>query len=172
VNVRQKDVARRSDNANIVLNMQGDLKVVPPVVPRMTVVRQHRIIEEDTQSVEVVPQAVKDVYLGKSVTETTVTKQVDGVPHRVLNTELIDQLESSGLGNDRPDGLLIRLGPLPTLLGSPEAGLDDDTFVVLEKWDSMETLIEHIKAPHMVAYTADTRDWIASKTIHILQPAQ
>jgi NAD(P)H-dependent flavin oxidoreductase YrpB (nitropropane dioxygenase family) len=41
-----------------------------------------------------VPQAVKDVYLGKSVTETTVTKQVDGVPHRVLNTELIDQLES------------------------------------------------------------------------------
>jgi len=43
-----------------------------------------------------VPQSVKDYYLTKSVTDTTVSKQVDGVPHRVLNTELIDQLESGG----------------------------------------------------------------------------
>ena len=41
-----------------------------------------------------VPQSVKDFYLGRSVTDTTVTKQVDGVPHRVLNTELVNQLES------------------------------------------------------------------------------
>lgn len=41
-----------------------------------------------------VPQAVKDFYLAKSVTETTVSTKVDGVPHRVLNTELVDQLES------------------------------------------------------------------------------
>ncbi len=41
-----------------------------------------------------VPQAVKDFYLSKGVAETTVTRQVDGVPHRVLNTDLIDQLES------------------------------------------------------------------------------
>lgn len=41
-----------------------------------------------------VPQTVKDYYLARSVTETTVTKQVDGVPHRVLNTDLVNQLES------------------------------------------------------------------------------
>lgn len=41
-----------------------------------------------------VPQEVKEYYLGRSVTDTTVSKQVDGVPHRVLNTELINQLES------------------------------------------------------------------------------
>jgi NAD(P)H-dependent flavin oxidoreductase YrpB (nitropropane dioxygenase family) len=41
-----------------------------------------------------VPPAVKDFYLTRAVTDTTVTKQVDGVPHRVLNTELIDRLES------------------------------------------------------------------------------
>ncbi|MGD9705367.1 MAG: NAD(P)H-dependent flavin oxidoreductase [Acidimicrobiia bacterium] len=41
-----------------------------------------------------VPQAVKDVYLGTSVTGTIVTKQVDGVPHRVLDTELVERLES------------------------------------------------------------------------------
>ncbi|MEO6123940.1 MAG: nitronate monooxygenase [Ilumatobacteraceae bacterium] len=41
-----------------------------------------------------VPQSVKDFYLAKSVTDTVVSKQVDGVPHRVLNTELVAQLES------------------------------------------------------------------------------
>jgi len=42
-----------------------------------------------------VPQAVKDFYLGKGVTDTVVTTQIDGVPHRVLRTELVDRLESS-----------------------------------------------------------------------------
>jgi NAD(P)H-dependent flavin oxidoreductase YrpB (nitropropane dioxygenase family) len=42
-----------------------------------------------------VPQAVKDLYLSKSVTDTVVTKQVDGVPHRVLRSDLVDSLESA-----------------------------------------------------------------------------
>ena len=42
-----------------------------------------------------VPDAVKQVYLTKSVADTVVTKQVDGVPHRVLRSDLIDALESS-----------------------------------------------------------------------------
>lgn len=43
-----------------------------------------------------VPQAVKDVYLGKAVTDTVVTKQVDGVPHRVLTTDFVERLERTG----------------------------------------------------------------------------
>ena len=41
-----------------------------------------------------VPQQVKDYYLTKGVLDTVVSTQVDGVPHRVLRTELVDQLES------------------------------------------------------------------------------
>ncbi|MEY4361335.1 MAG: hypothetical protein RL391_641 [Actinomycetota bacterium] len=40
-----------------------------------------------------VPQTVKDYYLTKGVLDTVVSTQVDGVPHRVLRTELVDQLE-------------------------------------------------------------------------------
>jgi NAD(P)H-dependent flavin oxidoreductase YrpB (nitropropane dioxygenase family) len=43
-----------------------------------------------------VADAVKRVYLGKSLTDTVVTTRVDGVPHRVLRTPLIDALERSG----------------------------------------------------------------------------
>jgi NAD(P)H-dependent flavin oxidoreductase YrpB (nitropropane dioxygenase family) len=39
---------------------------------------------------------VKHVYLGKTLTDTVVTTRVDGVPHRVLRTPLIEGLERSG----------------------------------------------------------------------------
>jgi NAD(P)H-dependent flavin oxidoreductase YrpB (nitropropane dioxygenase family) len=42
-----------------------------------------------------VPTAVKELYLSKAVTETVVTTQVDGVPHRVLRSDLVDRLEAA-----------------------------------------------------------------------------
>ena len=46
-----------------------------------------------------------------------------------------------------------------------------DTFVVVEKWESMAALKAHAAAPHMAAYAAKTRERIASRVIHILSPA-
>ena len=43
-----------------------------------------------------VPDAVKTFYLSKSVTDTVVTTKVDGVPHRVLRTEFVNQLDRAG----------------------------------------------------------------------------
>ena len=45
-----------------------------------------------------------------------------------------------------------------------------DTFLVIEKWESMEALQAHAAAPHMAAYGASTRELIASRVIHILSP--
>jgi NAD(P)H-dependent flavin oxidoreductase YrpB (nitropropane dioxygenase family) len=39
---------------------------------------------------------VKQLYLGKTLTDTVVTTRVDGVPHRVLRTPLVERLERSG----------------------------------------------------------------------------
>jgi quinol monooxygenase YgiN len=46
-----------------------------------------------------------------------------------------------------------------------------DTFLVIEKWESMDALKAHAAAPHMAAYGAKTKEFIASRIIHILQPA-
>ncbi|CAM5696745.1 Nitronate monooxygenase OS=Streptomyces alboniger OX=132473 GN=CP975_30870 PE=4 SV=1 [Streptomyces alboniger] len=43
-----------------------------------------------------VPDAVKARYLAATVRDVTVTRAVDGLPHRMLRTELVDALESSG----------------------------------------------------------------------------
>ena len=45
-----------------------------------------------------------------------------------------------------------------------------DTFLVVEKWESMDALKAHAAAPHMAAYAAKTKDMIASRLIHILTP--
>lgn len=42
-----------------------------------------------------VPDVVKEFYLSKSVTDTVVTTKVDGVPHRVLRTKFINELEAA-----------------------------------------------------------------------------
>jgi NAD(P)H-dependent flavin oxidoreductase YrpB (nitropropane dioxygenase family) len=42
-----------------------------------------------------VPQLIKEIYLGKSVNDTVVTKAVDGYPQRVVRTDLVDELERS-----------------------------------------------------------------------------
>jgi NAD(P)H-dependent flavin oxidoreductase YrpB (nitropropane dioxygenase family) len=43
-----------------------------------------------------VPDAVKAAYLAATVKDVTVTRAVDGLPHRMLRTELVDALEHSG----------------------------------------------------------------------------
>ena len=43
-----------------------------------------------------VPDAVKAAYLTATVKDVTVTRAVDGLPHRMLRTELVDALENSG----------------------------------------------------------------------------
>ncbi len=43
-----------------------------------------------------VPDEVKRSYLRQGLTATVVTRRVDGLPHRVLRTELVERLENSG----------------------------------------------------------------------------
>ena len=53
----------------------------------------------------------------------------------------------------------------PVIPGGP------DTFVVIEKWTSMNATRAHAAPPHMAAYEARTREMVASRAIHILAPA-
>ncbi len=46
-----------------------------------------------------------------------------------------------------------------------------DAFVVVEKWASLDALQAHAVAPHMKAYAAAVKELIASRAIHVLEPA-
>jgi quinol monooxygenase YgiN len=53
-------------------------------------------------------------------------------------------------------------------IGPLQARFGPDAFVVLESWESPEALGAHSVAPHMRTYGQKTKDWIASRAIHVL----
>ena len=55
--------------------------------------------------------------------------------------------------------------------GSIQTKFGSDTFMVIEKWESLEHLKAHGASAHMAAYAARTREMIASRVIHVLSPA-
>jgi quinol monooxygenase YgiN len=55
-------------------------------------------------------------------------------------------------------------------IGSIQAKLGPDTFVVVEKWADAAALAAHAVAPHMVAYGAKNKEMVASRVIHVLSP--
>ena len=56
-------------------------------------------------------------------------------------------------------------------MGKIQTPFGPDTFVVIEKWESKAALAAHAAAPHMAAYAARTKEMIASRVIHVLEPA-
>ena len=46
-----------------------------------------------------------------------------------------------------------------------------DTFLVIEKWESMDHLKAHAASEHMKAYGAKTKDLLANRAVHVLQNA-
>jgi quinol monooxygenase YgiN len=56
------------------------------------------------------------------------------------------------------------IGPVQTRFG-------EDTFLVIEKWESPQALAAHGASPHMKEYGAKTKEMIASRVIHVLSPS-
>jgi quinol monooxygenase YgiN len=56
-------------------------------------------------------------------------------------------------------------------LGSFQAKVGPDTFVVIEKWRDVAALKAHAAAPHMAAYGAKVKDMLAGRVVHVLSPA-
>jgi quinol monooxygenase YgiN len=56
--------------------------------------------------------------------------------------------------------------------GPAQTAFGPDAFVVVEKWQDMAALHAHAASAHMAAYAATTREFIATRTIHILSPVE
>ncbi len=59
---------------------------------------------------------------------------------------------------------------VPTNIGAQPA-IRENAVVVLEKWESTETLERHLKAPHMAEYRERVKGLVVGTLLHVLQPA-
>ncbi|HRY22866.1 MAG: antibiotic biosynthesis monooxygenase [Geminicoccaceae bacterium] len=71
------------------------------------------------------------------------------------------------------DGCIVYEATVDTEAAGPiqNATFGADTFVVVEKWASLEALEAHAAAPHMKSYGERVKDLIAERTIYVLSPA-
>ncbi len=56
-------------------------------------------------------------------------------------------------------------------VGGFQARFGDDSFVVVEKWASLDALKAHAVSPHMREYAARAKDLIAERAVHVLTAA-
>lgn len=49
------------------------------------------------------------------------------------------------------------------------AAMGEDSFVVIEKWESKPALSAHAKSPHMADYGRKTRDMFAERKLYVLE---
>ena len=70
----------------------------------------------------------------------------------------------------RAEAGCIEYGPVVDVDGADPA-FGPDTFVVVEKWESMAALKSHSVAPHMKVYGEKTKDLVAKRAVHVLTNA-
>lgn len=59
---------------------------------------------------------------------------------------------------------------LPTSIAVQEP-LRENVVTIVERWESLETLQDHLKAPHMGEYRERVKDLVRGVRLQILQPA-
>jgi len=53
----------------------------------------------------------------------------------------------------------------------PPQSLDENVVTIIEKWESLEALRDHLNAPHMLAYKEKVKDIVEGVSIKVLQDA-
>ena len=56
-------------------------------------------------------------------------------------------------------------------VGGIQTEIGPNSFIVIEKWESLNHLKAHAAAPHMAEYAAKVKDMLQSRVIHVLSPA-
>jgi len=53
--------------------------------------------------------------------------------------------------------------------GLPPQELNDNVVTIIEKWNSLEDLMAHLSAPHMLAYRQKTKTLVEKMSVKVLE---
>ena len=51
----------------------------------------------------------------------------------------------------------------------PPQSMDENVVTIIEKWESLDALRDHLKAPHMLSYKEKVKDMVEDLSIKVLQ---
>ena len=90
--------------------------------------------------------------------------------HPGQRSKILDAYRDN-VGAVRAEAGCIEYGATVDAAGMPASpgSVGADTFVVIEKWESLAALQAHAVAPHMKAYASRVKAFTASRVIHVLE---
>ena len=68
-------------------------------------------------------------------------------------------------------GCLEYIATVDIVADLPPQVLDENTVTIIEKWESLEALRDHLNTPHMLAYREKVKDIVAELSLKVLQEA-
>lgn len=71
----------------------------------------------------------------------------------------------------KEDGCIEYAPMVDTQSGIPVQEKDETIVTIVEKWESIESLHAHLKAPHMDAYREEVADIVQNMTLKVLEKA-
>jgi quinol monooxygenase YgiN len=93
---------------------------------------------------------------------------------RVKSGRLTEFLEifKSNVPNVREERGCIEYSPFVDIDADlPPQRLDENIVTIVEKWESLEALRDHLKAPHMLAYKEKVKNIVEDVSLKVLQEA-
>jgi quinol monooxygenase YgiN len=51
----------------------------------------------------------------------------------------------------------------------PPQNLDENVVTIIEKWESLDALRDHLKAPHMLSYKEKVKDMVEDLSLKVLK---
>ncbi|MBW1733104.1 MAG: antibiotic biosynthesis monooxygenase [Deltaproteobacteria bacterium] len=55
--------------------------------------------------------------------------------------------------------------------GLPVQEMDENAVTVIEKWENLDALLNHLGAPHMLSYRERVKDMVEKVVVKVLRPA-
>ncbi len=86
-------------------------------------------------------------------------------------SEFLEILKSNVPSVRAEEGCIEYLPTVDAQTGLPPQVLDENVVTIIEKWDSLEALRNHIKAPHMLAYREKVKDIVEDLSLKVLKEA-
>ena len=68
------------------------------------------------------------------------------------------------------DGCLEYAPMTDVVTGMPIQNVNECVVTVVEKWESLDCLKTHLRAPHMLAYKEKVQDMVLTVSLKVLQP--
>jgi len=93
---------------------------------------------------------------------------------RVKSGKLSDFLEifKSNVPNVREERGCIEYFPAVDIITDlPPQSLDENVVTIIEKWEGLEALRDHLNGPHMLAYKKKVNDIVEDVSVKVLQEA-